>query len=80
VHAHGAPSTSFDIAIYDREDLDPLHMVYGRTGISLEAHDALLPPVALMNDEKRYVYFLVSNKDSANPCRLRVRLVYEASE
>jgi len=48
--------------------------------LRFEAHDALLPPVALMNDEKRYVYFLVSNKDSANPCRLRVRLVYEASE
>ncbi|MEM2234091.1 MAG: hypothetical protein QXP81_11200 [Nitrososphaerota archaeon] len=80
VHAHGAPSTNFDVAIFQREDYDPLHKVYEWIAGNLEFHDIIYPAIALIHNEKRYIYFLVSNNDSANPCRLRVRLVYEPAE
>ncbi|MEM2196605.1 MAG: hypothetical protein QXI11_01970 [Thermoproteota archaeon] len=80
VHAVGGPSTNFDLAIFDEEDFSPLHRIYQKLSANIEIHDMLWPHPAIMNVEKRYIYFLISNNDTVNPCRLSVRLVYEPSE
>jgi len=77
IHAVGSPSTNFSISIFDRENYDPISRVYQRLNINLELHDYPWPHPIVMNNERRYIYFIIDNNDTVNPCRLRVRLVYE---
>jgi hypothetical protein len=77
VHASGGNSTNFDVEIYDEGKCEAVDKIFSHYSANKEFHDRIPNGFAVLNSEKRNIYFKVSNNDTTNVLRLRLRLVYE---